>query len=62
MSVENISKKLEIVFTQMKNLSTGDYEKVIFNIELMKKKKFLSRFRKSDRKLFEGSFKEYLLK
>ena len=60
MNIHSINKKLESTFKQMRSLSNKDYEKVLFNMELLKKKYTLSKFRNSNRNLFEMSFRELL--
>ncbi len=61
--VETISNRLENVFKQMRGLSNEEYEKIILNIELLKKKYYLPKFKKEEMNLFEyKTFKGFVLK
>ena len=53
MSANSINSKLENIFKQTRALNVDEYEKVILNIELLKKKYFNTKFKKSKTKLFE---------
>ena len=60
--VESITNKLETIFKQLKSCDTDEYEKVIMNIELLKKKHFITKFRNSTTKLLETpSFRDLLI-
>lgn len=60
MNVESISIKLESIFKQMKTLDSEEYEKIVLNIELLKKRYFSSKFKKDSMSLFEKKFKNFL--
>lgn len=60
--VENITQRFELLFKRCYGLNNSQYEKVMMNVELLKKKYFNSKFRKKDKKLFEHkTFKELIL-
>lgn len=60
MKVESITIKIESIFKQIKTLDNEEYEKVILNIQLLKKKYFSSKFKKESLSLFEMSFKNFI--
>lgn len=59
--VETISNRLEYIFKQMRGLSNEEYEKVVLNMELLKKQYYIPKFKKKNMKLFEHiSFKDFI--
>ncbi|MGB6327904.1 MAG: hypothetical protein WBF48_03195 [Halarcobacter sp.] len=60
--VETISNRVAFLFKQMRSLSNEDYEKVILNIELLKKQNFIQKFKREEMSLFEyKTFKELII-
>lgn len=57
---QNINRRLESVFREMRTLENHEYELIVMNIELLKKKYFLPKFRKEERSLFEMSFRDFI--
>ena len=59
--VETITSKLDTIFKQVSGLSSEEYERVIFNIEILKKRYFQSKFKHSKTNLYESkTFKEFI--
>lgn len=59
--VETITKRFESLFKKCNSLDVDEYEKVMFNIELLKKRYFNSKHKRKSNKLFEGiSFREFI--
>lgn len=58
--VESITSKLRSLFRQMKTLDNEEYEKVVMNIELLKKHYFSSKFQRRDADLLEGKFRDLI--
>ena len=59
--VTNITKKIDSIFKQLKSFEIEDYEKVLFNIEILKKKHCIKKFKNNDTSLFEHkSFKSFI--
>mgnify|MGYP005995634697 CR=1 FL=1 len=59
--VNNITKKLDSIFKQVRNFEKEEYEKILFNIELLKKKHYMKKFKKTETRLFENkSFKNLI--
>lgn len=59
--VKSITTRFEQIFKQCKGLDNSNYEKVIMNVELLKKKYFNLKFKKNDKDLFEvKSFSEFI--
>lgn len=58
--VIKITSRLDTIFKQIATLSNEDYNKVVFNIELLKKKYFKSKF-KDKTTLYESkTFKDLI--
>lgn len=59
--VKTITSKLETIFKSLNSLSSTDYNKVIFNIELLKKHHFKKRFKNAHTTLYEAkTFKAFI--
>lgn len=59
--VETITNRLEYIFKNMRGLSNEEYEKVVLNIELLKKQYYIPKYKKKNIKLFERkSFKNFI--
>lgn len=59
--VDKITSKLESTFKTLNSLSSEDYNKVMFNIELLKKKYFKKRFKDTNTTLYEAkTFKAFI--
>mgnify|MGYP005996307479 CR=1 FL=1 len=59
--VKNITKKIDSIFKHLRGFEKEEYEKVLFNIELLKNKHYIKKYKKTETKLFEHkSFKSFI--
>lgn len=59
--VESITQRFESLFKKCNSLDAHEYESVLFNVELLKKKYFNSKHKRKSHEMFERmSFTEFV--